>query len=206
MTNSTEKKMSNKEIIADLQQKLADEKSRVGRRDEKVNELNVVIEEQKVFIEEQKAVIIGQKDTISDLQSTQKKVREPKPTPTFTGTATSEEFDFKWIGKYITAEEYREWVKNPEEEKTFEIKIPRTTDKKRSEDREQKVIDNQCFARIWNGGAGGQCNSQQKEGCDYCSQHQKQYDDNKLKHGDTRTQDIPLFPKWQSKLFPTTTE
>ena len=195
---ATTTKQSKKEMettIAELTQALADEKSRVSRRDESINEL-------KATIEEQKAVIIGQKDTIRDLEANQKKSKEPKPTPTFTGTPLSPDFDFKWIGKYITAEDYREWSKNPTEERTFEIKVPRTTDKVRSGNREQKEIPNQCFVRIWNGGAGARCNTKQKEGCEYCSQHQKQFNDNKLKHGDTRTQDIPLFPSWEKKLFP----
>lgn len=75
--------------------------------------------------------------------------------------------------------------------------------KKEKEERTQK--DGKiCWARVYNDGKGGRCNNtaKQNQWC-YCNQHNKQYIDGKLKHGDTRITgkgSIPLFKSFEKKL------
>ena len=54
---------------------------------------------------------------------------------------------------------------------------------------------NKCKGRVWNGGEGGQCQSQCVGGSDFCRTHGKQSDASSLSHGRVDG-DIPE-PKYQ---------
>lgn len=57
--------------------------------------------------------------------------------------------------------------------------------------------ENQCCARVWNRGKGGQCTRKKKDGEDYCTQHI-----NNRKHGDiTDKPDRAIFPKKSNALY-----
>ena len=45
------------------------------------------------------------------------------------------------------------------------------------------ILVGRCMARIWNGGAGGQCKSRCFGDSDFCRTHGKQNDSGRLVHG-----------------------
>ena len=57
------------------------------------------------------------------------------------------------------------------------------------------IVVGRCMARIWNGGAGGQCKSKCVGDSDFCRTHGKQNDSGRLVHGRVDG-DIPE-PKYQ---------
>ena len=57
------------------------------------------------------------------------------------------------------------------------------------------ILVGRCMARIWNGGAGGQCKSKCVGDSDFCRTHGKQNDSGRLVHGRVDG-DIPE-PKYQ---------
>jgi len=57
--------------------------------------------------------------------------------------------------------------------------------------------EDQCCARVWNRGKGGQWTRKKKDGEDYCTQHI-----NNRKHGDiTDLPDRTIFPKKSNSLY-----
>ena len=61
-----------------------------------------------------------------------------------------------------------------------------------------RIVVGRCMARIWNGGAGGQCKSRCVGDSDFCRTHGKQNDSGRLVHGRVDG-DIPE-PKYQEFL------
>ena len=57
------------------------------------------------------------------------------------------------------------------------------------------IVVGRCMARIWNGGAGGQCKSRCVGDSEFCRTHGKQSDSGRLVHGRVDG-DIPE-PKYQ---------
>ena len=57
------------------------------------------------------------------------------------------------------------------------------------------IVVGRCMARIWNGGAGGQCKSRCVGDSEFCRTHGKQNDSGRLVHGRVDG-DIPE-PKYQ---------
>jgi len=179
---ATATKNSKKDIINDLELKN--------------QELQKENDELKAQMEEKEEQIKALKEELKK----EPKKKEKKEPEYFNGDLK----DYTELDKdLITKKELLEWIKNPEEVKN--IRMTKQKNKSTTEKGKRTQKDgNICFARVWNEGKGGRCNNTAKDNkwC-YCSQHDKQYTERKLKHGDIRITgegSIPLFKKFEKIL------
>ena len=186
MATTTTKKQQIEELTA-----------KVKELTEKIDDLNItngdlVKENEELQIENE--LLKAEVEELKTKKNTTKK--EPE---TFTGTMKEYR---EWGKDIITKKELLEWIDNPDEVKTITAKQNKSK-VETSLNRKQKE-GNICYARVYNEGKGGRCNNTAKDNkwC-YCSQHNNQYIEGKLKNGDVRITgkgSIPNHKAFEKKL------
>lgn len=189
---ATTNKTSKKDIINQLEKE--NEELQIEN-----DELKAQLEELKE--EHEKKIEALKEEIMAEVMEKLNKKKEPKKKEPeyFEGNLQ----EYTELGKdLITKKELLDWIKNPEEVKNICMtKQKNNTGVKAERTQKEGGI---CWARVYNDGKGGRCNNTAKnnEWC-YCSQHNKQYTEKKLKHGDTRITgegSIPLYKAFEKRL------
>lgn len=191
-------KTSKKDIITNLEKKNEELQIENDNLQMENDELKAELEELKANQEEMLEKM--KEEVMAEVMEKLKKKKEPKKKEPeyFEGNLQ----EYTELNKdLITKKELLDWVKNPEEVKNICMTKQKNTTEKTTRTQKEGNI---CYARVFNDGKGGRCNNTARDNkwC-YCSQHNKQYNERKLKHGDTRITgegSIPLYKAFEKRL------